>query len=164
MRELSQITKALADDNRLRILAALRHGELCVCQVIELLELAPSTVSKHLSILRMAGLLESRKEGRWMHYRLPGPEESTAAVRRAIAFVLDSLRDDQRLVADDARLRQILATDPVEICLRQRIGGCCPPGSDDSDETSASMPTGVCATGEPSSPDAAERPRERNRP
>lgn len=164
MRELSQITKALADDNRLRILAALRHGELCVCQVIELLELAPSTVSKHLSILRMAGLLESRKEGRWMHYRLPGPEESTAAARRAIGFVLDSLRDDQRLVADDARLRQILATDPVEICMRQRIGGCCPPVSDDSDEISSSMPMGVCATGEPSSSDAAERPRERNRP
>ena len=63
MREFMSITKALADPNRVRILLALRRGELCVCQITELFGLAPSTVSKHLSILHHAGLIQSRKIG-----------------------------------------------------------------------------------------------------
>ena len=70
MFEFLNITKALAEENRLRILLALDGAELCVCQLVELLELAPSTVSKHMSVLRQARLVESRKDGRWMHYRL----------------------------------------------------------------------------------------------
>ena len=70
MRDLMAVTKALADESRVRILLALEAGELCVCQIVELLQLAPSTVSKHMSILKQARLLESRKEGRWMFYRL----------------------------------------------------------------------------------------------
>jgi DNA-binding transcriptional ArsR family regulator len=54
MRDILSITKALSDENRVRILIALSHGELCVCQVIELMKLAPSTVSKHMSILKQA--------------------------------------------------------------------------------------------------------------
>ncbi len=61
-----KITKALADENRVRMLLALKGGELCVCQITELFGLAMSTVSKHLSILYQAGLTESRKEGRWI--------------------------------------------------------------------------------------------------
>jgi len=64
MKELVSIAKALADDNRIRILLALSGGELCVCQLTELLSLAPSTVSKHVAILRQAGLVDLRKEGR----------------------------------------------------------------------------------------------------
>ena len=69
MRDLMAVIKALADENRVRVLLALGAGELCVCQIVELLGLAPSTVSKHLSILKQARLVESRKEGRWMFYR-----------------------------------------------------------------------------------------------
>jgi DNA-binding transcriptional ArsR family regulator len=60
-------TKALADETRVRTLLSLRQGELCVCQITELFGLAPSTVSKHLSILFQAGLVDSRKDGRWMY-------------------------------------------------------------------------------------------------
>ena len=60
MDDLMDVLKALADENRLRALRALQGGELCVCRLIALLELAPSTVSKHLSILRAARLVESR--------------------------------------------------------------------------------------------------------
>ncbi|MGA9236606.1 MAG: metalloregulator ArsR/SmtB family transcription factor, partial [Desulfobacterales bacterium] len=74
MRHLVRTTKALADATRIRILGALQGRELCVCQLIELLGLAPSTVSKHLSILRNARLIDSRKEGRWMYYRLSGED------------------------------------------------------------------------------------------
>jgi len=65
MRDLLRITKALADPNRVRVLLALQRGELCVCQISELFQLAPSTISKHLSILHNAGLIESRKDERW---------------------------------------------------------------------------------------------------
>jgi len=62
--------KALAHPARLRILAMLRGGDLCVCQVTAALGLAASTVSAHLAELRRAGLVEEQKEGRWVRYRL----------------------------------------------------------------------------------------------
>ena len=74
MRELMAVVKALADENRVRIVLALQPGELCVCQIVELLRLAPSTVSKHMSILEAARLVDRRKQGRWMFYRLAEDE------------------------------------------------------------------------------------------
>ena len=66
-----QITGALADRSRLRVFAALtRHEELCVCQITEMLGLAPATVSRHMSLLLNARLVQSRKSGRWVYYRL----------------------------------------------------------------------------------------------
>ena len=79
MREFMSVAKALGDENRVRVLLALQGRELCVCQIIEFLGLAPSTVWKHISILKQARLVESRKEGRWMHYRLPGRDAPPAA-------------------------------------------------------------------------------------
>src|SRR5512138_3745153 len=115
MRDFMTITKALADANRVRMLLALRAGELCVCQITELFGLAPSTISKHLSILFQAGLAESRKEGRWIYYRLPG-KEAPAAVRRGIEWVAQSVNGDPRTAEDGARLKKILEMDPVELC------------------------------------------------
>jgi ArsR family transcriptional regulator, arsenate/arsenite/antimonite-responsive transcriptional repressor len=118
MRDFMKITKALADENRVRMLLALRRGELCVCQITELFGLAPSTVSKHLSILYQAGLAESRKDGRWIYYRLPG-KEAPPAVRRAIEWVAQSVNGDERAAQDAARLKKILLMDPVALCKRQ---------------------------------------------
>ncbi len=118
MREFMNITKALADENRVRMLLALRGGELCVCQITELFGLAPSTVSKHLSILYQAGLAESRKEGRWIYYRLPG-KGAPQSVRGAINWVAESVNGDQRVAEDGARLKKIPAMDPAELCRRQ---------------------------------------------
>ncbi|MBN1426243.1 winged helix-turn-helix transcriptional regulator [Candidatus Fermentibacteria bacterium] len=116
MRTLTSVTKALADENRLRILNALRHGELCVCQLIELLGLAPSTVSKHLSILRQAGLVESRKEGRWMHYRLP--DNAALVVRGALAWVLSALAGTDTAQRDEVQLSEILKEGKEALCQR----------------------------------------------
>lgn len=118
MREFMNVTKALADENRVRALLALRSGELCVCQITELFGLAPSTVSKHLSVLYQAGLVESRKEGRWIYYRLPGRDMPTS-VRRALDWVAKSLEDDPRIAEDAVCLAKIMNTDPVELCKRQ---------------------------------------------
>jgi ArsR family transcriptional regulator, arsenate/arsenite/antimonite-responsive transcriptional repressor len=120
MRAVMNITRALADPNRARAVLALRHGELCVCQITELFGLSPSTVSKHLSILFQAELVESRKEGRWMHYRLPGRDAPVAA-RAAIDWLTKSLADDPQVVKDSRRLQQIRRLDPAILCKRQ----CC---------------------------------------
>ena len=112
------VTKALADEKRLRMLLALRGGELCVCQITELFGLAASTISKHLSILYQAGLVDSRKEGRWIFYSLPAKGASLAA-REAIRWVAKSLANDPRTAEDAARLKKVLAMDPVELCKRQ---------------------------------------------
>jgi DNA-binding transcriptional ArsR family regulator len=118
MREFMRITKALADENRVRVLLALKAGELCVCQISELCGVAPSTISKHLSILYPAGLIESRKEERWVFYRLPG-KEAPVAVREAIDWVRKSLGGTPQAVEDHKKLKQILKLDPTTICQRQ---------------------------------------------
>jgi ArsR family transcriptional regulator, arsenate/arsenite/antimonite-responsive transcriptional repressor len=118
MREVLEITKALADGNRLRVLMALTGGELCVCQIVELLQLAPSTTSKHMSILRQARLVESRKEGRWMYYRLPD-RDAPKAVKDAIAWVRRHLAQSPQIARDRKGLKRILSMDPEEICKGQ---------------------------------------------
>ncbi len=118
MREILEIAKAMADGNRLRVLMALEDGELCVCQIVELLKLAPSTVSKHMSILRQARLVEGRKDGRWMHYRLPD-RDASKAVRDAVAWIRRNLANSLQTAKDKKRLATILAMDPEEICRRQ---------------------------------------------
>lgn len=75
------VAKALADASRLRILKLLEGGEVCVCVLTEELALAPATVSKHLSLLKAAGLVQGRKDGRWVHYRLhDAPSPAAAAL------------------------------------------------------------------------------------
>lgn len=106
MRQFMAVAKALADENRVRVLLALRGRELCVCQVIEFLGLAPSTVSKHMSILRQAGLVEGGKDGRWVYYRLAGGDAPKAALN-AIQWTCDCLAKSTRVREDAVRLRKI---------------------------------------------------------
>jgi DNA-binding transcriptional ArsR family regulator len=118
MREVLDITKALADGNRLRVLMALGGGELCVCQIVELLQLAPSTVSKHMSVLRQARLVESRKDGRWMYYRLPDRDAPKAA-KDAIAWIRRHLAESPQIAQDGKDLQKILSMNPEELCKGQ---------------------------------------------
>jgi DNA-binding transcriptional ArsR family regulator len=118
LREFMPITKAMADEKRVRMLLALRGGELCVCQITELFGLAASTISKHLSILHHAGLVDSRKEGRWIYYSLPA-KHAPGPVREAIRWAANTLAEDPRALEDAARLKKIVALDRVELCKRQ---------------------------------------------
>jgi ArsR family transcriptional regulator, arsenate/arsenite/antimonite-responsive transcriptional repressor len=121
MRELMTVTRALADENRVRILVALQDGELCVCQLIALLGIAPSTVSKHLSILRQARLVEVRKAGRWLHYRL-ADRDAPRTVRGALRWVRESLAGEENTARDARKLKSILKLPPAVLCCRQREG------------------------------------------
>ena len=118
MREFMNITKALADETRVRTLLSLRKGELCVCQITELFGLAPSTVSKHLSILFQAGLVESRKNGRWIYYQLPG-KSAPVVTREALDWIEKALTDDPHVLQDNKQLKKIVKQDPAELCKRQ---------------------------------------------
>ncbi|MEN6458248.1 MAG: metalloregulator ArsR/SmtB family transcription factor [Thermoguttaceae bacterium] len=118
MRDLMAVTRALADESRVRILMALGSGELCVCQIVELLGSAPSTVSKHMAILKQARLVESRKEARWMFYRL-AEDDVPIEAREMTSLVSRLLADDSRRQEDAKRLGQILKMDRDELCRKQ---------------------------------------------
>lgn len=104
MEPILDIAKALSDRTRLRALMALQSAdERCLCQLIGLLELSPSTVSKHMDLLRRAGLVVGRKQGRWHYFRLAG-REGSPPVRQALKWVLQAVGDDPTLARDRQRL------------------------------------------------------------
>jgi len=109
------IFNALADENRLRMLLALRDGELCVCQLADFLGLAQSTVSKHMTILKQAGLVEARKSSRWVYYRLGGTDAPVIA-QEAVAWVLKSLASDPQVMADRIQVERIRKVHLEEVC------------------------------------------------
>lgn len=115
MREFIQMAEALADPARVRALLALRDGELCLCQLIELLGLAPSTVSRHLNLLYQAKLVERRKQGRWMYFTL-ADQTGAPPVRQAIAWAMASVAADSLVRQDAGRLKTLCRKDPVELC------------------------------------------------
>lgn len=118
--EFTAITKALSDPHRVRALFALRGGELCGCQIIELLQLAPSTVSKHMTILKQAGLVKNRKEERWIYYRLPGQNEISEDIAKTVMWLSTALAADTTLQRDLASLRKITDQSVVALCKARR--------------------------------------------
>ena len=101
--QLEKVGKAIGNTSRIRILKLLEDGELCVCQITEVLQLAPATASKHLSLLRGAGLIRSRRDGKWIYYRLPtNPDPKLAAP--ALALVGQALDKDPVVLADHEAL------------------------------------------------------------
>ena len=119
MNEIIDIAKALSDPNRVRALMLLTDGPLCVCQIIEMLGLAASTTSKHMSILKQAGLVAAEKEGRWMHYSLP-QKNAPEQVQKAIQWILSGLEDDPQIRQDKITLQKLLKMDKEALCRKQR--------------------------------------------
>ncbi len=115
MREFIPMAEALADPARVRALLALRDGELCLCQLIELLGLAPSTVSRHLNLLYQAKLVERRKQGRWMYFTL-ADKTGSPGVRQAIAWAATALAADPLIRQDARRVKTLCRQDLVELC------------------------------------------------
>jgi len=114
MREFLTIAKALSDEARVRGLMSLAEGELCLCQIIEVLGLSPSTVSRHRSVLHQAGLVERRKEGRWHYYRLAG-REASPVVRQALRWAMSSLEEEKTIAADAQAICCVKGKDLAEL-------------------------------------------------
>lgn len=106
LKDFIRTSKALSDETRVRIVSLLTHNELCVCQLMEILGMGQSTVSKHLGILRNAGLIEVEKRGTWSFYRLSRDK----ANRQSADFIriLSSLpKDDPLMHADERKVEQV---------------------------------------------------------
>ena len=100
--EVETLFKALADATRLRILGLLLTGEVCVCQIHESLKISQPKASRHLAYLRRSGLVTSRRDGLWIHYRLATPSDPVvAAISEAVRHGLTHMdvvrRDAERL-------------------------------------------------------------------
>jgi len=114
MRDFLRITGALGDQSRVRALMSLAEGELCLCQIIEVLGLSPSTASKHMTLLYEAGLVERRKEGRWHYYRLAG-RGAPKLVREALRWTLAALRGERVILADAKSTCCVRGMDPKQL-------------------------------------------------
>lgn len=114
MKFTAKIFKALSDETRLRILALLQQGELCVCDLMAVLELPQSTVSRHLATLRHAGLVDDRRRGVWMFYSLaPAP----SGLQQDVADLLARrLPEAAQAEADRRRLQQFLESKERQVC------------------------------------------------
>ena len=129
--EMETLFKALADATRLRILGLLLTGEVCVCDIHESLKIPQSKASRHLAYLRRTGLVETRREGLWIHYRLgqfndPVLATISEAVRHALTHVDSVRRDAERL---------------------QKRNGCCVPTPGDPVGMMCCSPVGSAQAG-----------------
>lgn len=102
VRPASGLLKALADDTRLRMVALLAQGELCVCHIASALDLNQPNTSQHLTVLRNAGVVECRRKGSWIYYRLS--EEQDPVRGRILRAVLDGFADLAASAEDRRRL------------------------------------------------------------
>jgi len=91
MKTTAKLFKALSDETRLRILSLLTTGELCVCDLMEVFHLPQSTVSRHLAYLRNTGLVDDRRQGVWMYYRLTTPQCELEQLIQGLPLVLSKM-------------------------------------------------------------------------
>ena len=125
MRDFEMAVKAAGDPTRIRILKLLEYGGLCVCQVQAVLGLAPSTTSRQLTILKVAGLVEDHRVGKWIEYVLVG-ESPNPHARLVLRLLRGSLGRDPAVIADRSRLREIRAIPLTELCTLPLAGGATP--------------------------------------
>jgi ArsR family transcriptional regulator len=111
------VAKAVADPSRVRILKLLEGGELCVCQITTVLDLSPATISKHLAALKAAGLVQQRRDGKWVYYRLAERDFNVYA-RSFLGLVGASLADDPTTM-EDRRVLTLVNAVPVQILCSQ---------------------------------------------
>jgi ArsR family transcriptional regulator len=109
VRPLTKLFRALGDETRLRIVALLSHGELCVCHIEKALDLSQPNVSRQLGILRAAGIVDSRREGTWVYYSL-APQEHTA-VGAMLGALVKSFGAERVIRGDHAKLRKLCGPD-----------------------------------------------------
>lgn len=100
--DLVRLFAALADPTRLRLLNLMNGREVCVCYFVEVLNQGQPKISRHLAYLRRAGIVEARREGKWMHYRIERPADTRAAA--ILDVTLKSFETDRNMQADLARL------------------------------------------------------------
>jgi ArsR family transcriptional regulator len=126
MNDLLTIFKALSDETRIRILKLLEHGELCVCDVVASLDMIQPKVSFHLSVLKEAGLIKDRRQGKWIYYSL---DESDIFRRFLILSVIERISENL-IKKDKKRLGEFLKNKRLKtnITAQKKESVCCENG------------------------------------
>ena len=122
IQQLAMFGQALSEPTRIRILTALRKSELCVCEICDALELSQSTLSSHLQLLRQAGFVRTRKEGKWIYYGLD--DKVSALLASFFKVGAPALAETKRISTDAKRLAKRL---------KLREGGSCVLGFNELD-------------------------------
>ena len=104
VRPLTRAFRALGDETRVRIVALLAHGELCVCHLESALGISQPNCSRQLGILKSAGIVDSRRDGTWVYYRIS--EQEHASVKRVLDVLATTFGAERALRADHARLKK----------------------------------------------------------
>ena len=117
LRLLESLFAALSDVTRLRLLNLMTEGEVCVCFFVEVLDQPQPTISRHLAYLRKAGLVADRREGKWIHYRITPPTDSSVAA--AFEAVLETLKQDPAMQKDRRALVAACCSPRVPEILRR---------------------------------------------
>ena len=115
--ELESVFAALADRTRLRLLNLISEGELCVCFFVEILDEPQPKISRHLAVLRNAGLVIARRDAKWMHYSITAPKNATA--RRVFEQTIDALRSDPEMQRDRATLAKACCSTRIPELLKR---------------------------------------------
>ena len=114
--DIEILFKALADRTRLRLIGLIGDSEVCVCFLVAILKTTQPKISRHLAYLRRAQIVEARREGKWMHYRLADPPDEPAA--RIFREVRASLSEHPELQRDREKLTQICCAPQLPLQLR----------------------------------------------
>jgi ArsR family transcriptional regulator len=102
---IERFFQALGDNTRLRLLNLMGDQEICVCYFVEILGQPQPKISRHLAYLRSAGIVEARREGKWMHYRMVMPTNGGAA--KVLREILDWLKDEKAMRSDRTKLTKV---------------------------------------------------------
>ncbi len=114
IKDNTKLFKALSDPNRLRILKMLQSKSLCVCEITAVLNLATSTVSKHLSILRDTGFIIEEKDGKWVNYMI-NPKPSDPRISSVLSTLDFWISNDSLIISDKQKIQKV---DRNEVCGR----------------------------------------------
>lgn len=114
--DVDKLLRALADRTRLRLLNLIGNDEVCVCFFVEILGESQPKISRHLAYLRRAGIVDARREGKWMHYRMATPPNAHAA--RVLSEVRACLAEDKQMQRERARLVNVLCAPRLPVPLR----------------------------------------------
>ena len=108
--DMEMLFRALADRTRLRLLNLMEDNEVCVCYFVEVLKTPQPKISRHLAYLRKAGVVEARRDGKWMHYRIIQPGDSGAA--KVFTDVRKWLTEDRDMQRDRGLLNRMCCAKP----------------------------------------------------
>jgi DNA-binding transcriptional ArsR family regulator len=119
-RQYEAVMKAVSDPTRVRILKILESGEICVCQIIAVIALGQSTISKHLFLLRSAGLIKDRRDKKWIQYSLDAKSDNPY-VNALLRNIRKWLNDDPIILKDRERAAMARDIGPIAICERGMV-------------------------------------------